>query len=57
LDDEDEVLAELAEHLGLLSEYIGGNSFAHILLNPLEKLCYIDETTIKDKVYLRWNSM
>jgi hypothetical protein len=49
LDDEDEVLAELADSLGGLIENIG-NSNAHLLFSPLEKLCYSEDSIVRDKV-------
>jgi hypothetical protein len=52
LDDEDDVLLELAEALGNLLDYIGGNQFAYLLLNPLEKLCFIEDVRVREKVNL-----
>jgi len=49
LDDDEEILVELAESLGELSGYLGGNQYAHLLLSPLEKLCYVEESTVRDK--------
>lgn len=50
LDDEDEVLLALAEELGNFTEYVGGPTWAHILLNPLENLAAVEETLVRDKV-------
>ncbi|KZT02725.1 ARM repeat-containing protein [Laetiporus sulphureus 93-53] len=50
VDDEDEVLLALAEELGSnFEEYIGGNEYAHLLLGPLENLCAVEETLVRDK--------
>jgi hypothetical protein len=49
LDDEDEVLAELADALGGLIDNIG-NSNAHVLFSPLEKLCFSEDSIVRDKV-------
>jgi len=49
LDDEDEVLLQLAESLSALTDFIGGNQFAHLLLVPLEKLCYIEDVAVRDR--------
>lgn len=51
VDDEDEVLLALAEELGRnFEEYIGGAEYAHLLLGPLENLCAVEETLVRDKV-------
>jgi hypothetical protein len=50
LDDEDEVLLALAEELGNLREYVGGDQYTHILLAPLENLAAVEETLVRDKV-------
>ncbi|KAI8848938.1 armadillo-type protein [Chytridium lagenaria] len=49
IDDEDEVLLALAEELGNFVEYVGGPTFAHILLVPLETLAAVEETVVRDK--------
>lgn len=50
LDDEDEVLLVLAEELGNLSEFVGGPSYAYLLLGPLENLAAVEETLVREKV-------
>lgn len=52
LDDDDEVLLQLAESLSSLTDYLGGSQYAHLLLNPLEKLCYIEDIAVRDKVII-----
>src|SRR5277367_2951314 len=53
VDDEDEVLLALSEELGRhFEEYIGGKEYAHVLLGPLENLCAVEETLVRDKVCL-----
>ena len=51
MDDDEEVLIALAETLdGKFLEYVGGPLFAPHLFKPLEKLCEVEETTVRDKV-------
>jgi len=49
LDDSDEVLIHLSEAFGELNDYIGGNNYTHLLLNPLERLCYVEELAVRNK--------
>jgi serine/threonine-protein phosphatase 2A regulatory subunit A len=49
VEDEDEVLLALAEELGGLIGYIGGPTFSHALLAPLENLATVEETVVRDK--------
>ncbi|KAJ3197504.1 hypothetical protein HK101_003202 [Irineochytrium annulatum] len=51
IDDEDEVLLVLAEELGNFVEYVGGPTYGHILLVPLETLAAVEETTVRDKSF------
>ncbi len=48
-DDEDEVLLAMAEQLGSFVPYVGGPSFAHCLLPPLETLAGVEETVVREK--------
>jgi len=48
-DDEDEILLVMAEKLGLLVDALGGTEFVHQLLVPLEMLCSVEESTVRDK--------
>lgn len=48
-DDEDEVLLAMAEELGRFIPFIGGVEHAHVLLPPLEALCTVEETCVRDK--------
>ena len=50
LDDEDEVLICLSETLPLLLDYIGGPQHYYLLLGPLEKLCHVEDLSVRDKV-------
>ena len=50
IDDEDEVLLALSEELGNFLDNIGGASYGHILLAPLENLAAVEETVVRDKV-------
>lgn len=52
MDDEEEVLLALAEVLGpQFLEHIGGPAHALHVIKILEKLCLLDESTIRDKVF------
>ena len=53
LDDEDEVLLALAEEIGNLGQYVGGDQYAHVLLGPLENLATVEETLVREKVLFR----
>ncbi|KAJ8445358.1 hypothetical protein Cgig2_010716 [Carnegiea gigantea] len=48
-DDDDEVLLAMAEELGVFIPYVGGVEHAHVLLTPLETLCTVEETCVRDK--------
>lgn len=50
MDDEEEVLLALAEVLGSFLDYTGGPAHAIHIIKPLEKLCQVEETTVRDKV-------
>ena len=51
-DDEDEVLLALAEELGGFLPFVGGVEYGHVLLSPLENLCSVEETVVRDKAVL-----
>ena len=48
-DDEDEVLLAMADELGAFVPYVGGPSYAHYLLPPLEGLAIVEETVVRDR--------
>lgn len=48
-DDDDEVLLAMAEELGVFIPYVGGAEHANVLLPPLEALCTVEETCVRDK--------
>lgn len=50
MDDEEEVLLALAEVLGQFLDYVGGPAHAMHVIRILEKLCQVEETTVRDKV-------
>lgn len=51
MDDDEEVLVELAAVLdGSFLEYIGGPLFAPHLFKPLERLCEVEETVVRERV-------
>jgi serine/threonine-protein phosphatase 2A regulatory subunit A len=51
MDDDEEILVALAETLnGQFLEYVGGPLFAPHLFKPLERLCEVEETVVRDKV-------
>ncbi|KAH8909779.1 protein phosphatase PP2A regulatory subunit A [Coniochaeta sp. PMI_546] len=49
VEDEDEVLVALSAELGNFIEYVGGPSWGHVLLSPLENLAAIEEPVVRDK--------
>jgi serine/threonine-protein phosphatase 2A regulatory subunit A len=51
MDDEEEILIVLAQSLnGSFLDHVGGPLFAPHLFKPLERLCEVEESTIRDKV-------
>ena len=50
VEDEDEVLVALSQELGNFIHYVGGPSWAHVLLSPLENLAAIEEPVVRNKV-------
>ena len=48
-DDDDEVLLAMADELGVFIPYVGGFEYANVLLPPLETLCTVEETCVRDK--------
>ncbi|DAZ97933.1 TPA: hypothetical protein N0F65_006358 [Lagenidium giganteum] len=48
-EDEDEVLAALAEELGGLVDLVGGAQHASVLVEPLEVLAGVEETVVRDR--------
>eukprot|EP00978_Attheya_sp_CCMP212_P005656 scaffold12688_cov49-Attheya_sp.AAC.2 len=49
IDDDDEVLIVIAQALGKLVMHVGGPTYAHLLLTPLELLLTVEESTVRDK--------
>lgn len=39
----------MADELGSFIPYVGGVEYAHVLLPPLETLCTVEETVVRDK--------
>jgi hypothetical protein len=51
MDDDEEILAALAQVLdSSFLECIGGPLFAPHLFKPLERLCEVEETNVREKV-------
>ena len=51
MDDEEEVLLTLAEVLNnQFLDFVGGPAHALHVIKILEKLCQLDESTVRDKV-------
>lgn len=48
-DDDDELLLAMAEELAVFIPYVGGEEHAHVLLPPLETLCTVEETCVREK--------
>ena len=44
-----QVLLAMADELGKFVPYVGGPSYAHTLLVPLETLCCTEETVVREK--------
>ena len=49
IDDEDEVLMELAKALGNFLPFVGGKSNVVNILKPLETLCTVEEGAVRDQ--------
>uniref|UniRef100_A0A0D3BI49 Phosphatase PP2A regulatory subunit A/Splicing factor 3B subunit 1-like HEAT repeat domain-containing protein n=1 Tax=Brassica oleracea var. oleracea TaxID=109376 RepID=A0A0D3BI49_BRAOL len=49
-DDDDEVLLAMAEELGFFIPFVGGIEHAHVIIPPLESLCTVEETSVREKV-------
>jgi hypothetical protein len=51
MDDDEEILAALAQVLdSSFLDSIGGPLFAPHLFKPLERLCEVEETNVREKV-------
>jgi serine/threonine-protein phosphatase 2A regulatory subunit A len=49
MEDEDEVLVALAEELGTFDEFVGGHTYAHVLLPSLQHLATVEEPLVREK--------
>eukprot|EP01017_Pseudomicrothorax_dubius_P017045 TRINITY_DN1934_c0_g1_i5.p1 TRINITY_DN1934_c0_g1~~TRINITY_DN1934_c0_g1_i5.p1 ORF type:complete len:499 (+),score=139.99 TRINITY_DN1934_c0_g1_i5:144-1640(+) len=49
VEDEDEVLAALADSIGDFVDLVGGPAYAVSLLPVIESLCYNEDTVVRDK--------
>ena len=50
MDDDEEILLQLATTLdGKFLDYIGGPLFAPHLFKPLERLCEVEEATVRER--------
>lgn len=52
MDDEEEILIALAESLSNFIDFVGGPAHCLHVMKPLEKLCQVEETTVREKVIL-----
>lgn len=50
LDDDEDIIAELAEVLSNFEEYVGGANHATSLFKLLEALCKVSDSNIREKV-------
>ena len=50
VDDDDEVILQLAEELAGFVPLVGGPEYAYTLLQPLESLATVEESAVRDKV-------
>ena len=48
-DVDDDVFLIMVEELGIFIPYIGGVDHAHVWLPPLESLCTVEETYVRNK--------
>lgn len=48
-DDDDDVLVAMAEQLGKGVDLVGGPSYCHTLIGPLEELCNVEELMVRQK--------
>jgi len=53
----DEVQVSVAEVLGSFSEFVGPSSEAHCLFPPLEALCAVEESTVRDQAVASINQV
>jgi len=53
----DEVLTAIAEVLGGFEDFVGGPKEAHCLLKPLDLLCKVDESTVRNQAVLAINTV
>eukprot|EP01015_Nassula_variabilis_P021184 TRINITY_DN3751_c0_g1_i3.p1 TRINITY_DN3751_c0_g1~~TRINITY_DN3751_c0_g1_i3.p1 ORF type:complete len:303 (+),score=30.01 TRINITY_DN3751_c0_g1_i3:164-1072(+) len=49
IDDEDEVLTALADSLSNFIDYVGGPQYSTVLIQPLEQMCFLEESAIREK--------
>jgi serine/threonine-protein phosphatase 2A regulatory subunit A len=50
MDDDEQILLQLATTLdGQFLDYIGGPLFAPHLFKPLERLCEVEEATVRER--------
>jgi hypothetical protein len=50
LDDDDDILSELADVLNGFEEYVGGANHATSLFKLFEALCKVSDSNVRDKV-------
>ena len=51
MDDDEEVLVEMAQVLdGSYLQYVGGPLYAPYVFKPLERLCEVEESAVREKV-------
>lgn len=50
IDDEDEVLLVLAEELANLTDHLGDREYTYYLLEPLENIAAVEESSVREKV-------
>jgi serine/threonine-protein phosphatase 2A regulatory subunit A len=50
LEDDEEILVQIAESLGNMLDTVGGPTQAESILKVLEKLCAIEEISVREKV-------
>jgi hypothetical protein len=48
---EDEILCDIAEELGKIVPFVGGQEHYKYVIGPLERLCGVEEILVAEKVF------
>ena len=50
VDDEDDVLLAIADHISDLIDHVGGQQYYHTLLSTVELLAVVEDSAVRDAV-------